>query len=346
VAIGPRTSLTRGDGGQNEIGPEFDEKLGVAPHPGIAGRAAVWMGDGSSSRGRSTLVFSKTPEETLTFWDRQQVLGDVVRVIRQFRPDVVVTRFPIPPGSGGHGHHTASGILAVEAFKLAGDPQAYPEHLRQGLNRSGSRSEWYGTDSVLAAGAAVGFRVRRCEWILAGNDPLTGEAFGVIARAAVAACTLRRASAALAVGQRLVGAQETFTHLGGSVAEKDLFDGVDTSWARVGGGEPIGAAIAAIVAAFKLGGSGSFSARAAGFARPAWRACPMIPSWPTNGLSWIVLRSVCLGLEVASRAAQPEVVPGETLAVTRRFGSGDASALPLSAWARIRWAVRWPLGAW
>ena len=76
--------------------------------------------------------YSKTPEETLRIWDREQVLGDVVRIIRQFRPDVIVTRFPIPPGSGGHGHHTASGILGVEAFKLAGDPKAYPEQLEQG----------------------------------------------------------------------------------------------------------------------------------------------------------------------------------------------------------------------
>jgi LmbE family N-acetylglucosaminyl deacetylase len=162
------SSLTRGDGGQNEIGPEFDEKLGVARTQELAGRAAVGWGTGSFSRGRSTLVFSKTPEETLTFWDRQQVLGDVVRVIRQFRPDVVVTRFPIPPGSGGHGHHTASGILAVEAFKLAGDPQAYPEQLRQGLNRlcKPKRVVWNGFGSGRGGGGGL-LGSDWCEWILA-----------------------------------------------------------------------------------------------------------------------------------------------------------------------------------
>src|SRR3954469_25590004 len=121
-------SITRGDGGQNEIGPEFDEKLGVARTQELM--AARRLDGGRQFFTRAIdFGFSKTPEETLRFWDREQVLGDVVRIIRQYRPDVIVTRFPIPPGSGGHGHHTASGILGVEAFKLAGDPKAYPEQL-------------------------------------------------------------------------------------------------------------------------------------------------------------------------------------------------------------------------
>src|SRR6185436_3025452 len=91
----------------NEIGPEFDEKLGVA-------RTQELMAGRRLDGGRQFFTraidfgFSKTPEETLRFWDREQVLADVVRIIRQFRPDVIVTRFPVPPGSGGYGHHTAS----------------------------------------------------------------------------------------------------------------------------------------------------------------------------------------------------------------------------------------------
>src|SRR4051794_39339895 len=125
-------SITRGDGGQNEIGPEFDEKLGVARTQELL--AARKLDGGRQFFTRAIdFGFSKSPEETLRFWDRDQVLADVVRVVRKFRPDVIITRFPIPPGSGGHGHHTASGILGVEAFKLAGDPKAYPEQLKQGL---------------------------------------------------------------------------------------------------------------------------------------------------------------------------------------------------------------------
>ncbi|HYD85351.1 MAG TPA: PIG-L family deacetylase, partial [Opitutus sp.] len=125
-------SLTRGDGGQNELGRDFDERLGLARTQELL--AARQLDGGRQFFTRAIdFGYSKNPEETLRFWDREQVLADVVRVIRQFRPDVIVTRFPIPPGSGGHGHHTASAILAVEAFKIAGDPDAYPEQLAQGL---------------------------------------------------------------------------------------------------------------------------------------------------------------------------------------------------------------------
>ena len=68
-------------------------------------------------------------EETFKFWDKQKILSDVVWVIRNFKPDMIVTRFPIT-GEGRHGQHTASAILALEAFRLAGDPGAFPEQLK------------------------------------------------------------------------------------------------------------------------------------------------------------------------------------------------------------------------
>src|SRR5215831_81699 len=125
-------SITRGDGGQNEIGPEFDEKLGVARTQELLAARQIDGGRQFFTRAID-FGYSKSPEETLRIWNRKQVLDDVVRIIREFRPDVIVTRFPIPPGSGGHGHHTASGILGVEAFELAGDPKTYPEQLANGL---------------------------------------------------------------------------------------------------------------------------------------------------------------------------------------------------------------------
>ncbi len=73
--------------------------------------------------------FSKNPDETFGVWDKQQLLGDVVWMIRKLQPDVIITRFNTTPG-GNHGHHTASAILAEEAFDLAGDPKAYPEQLK------------------------------------------------------------------------------------------------------------------------------------------------------------------------------------------------------------------------
>ena len=126
-------SINRGDGGQNEIGPEFDAKLGVIrTQELLAGRRI----DGARQFFTRAIDFgySKSMDETLRIWDHQAVLGDVVRVIRTFRPDVIVTRFAPVAQPGNHGHHNASAFLAVEAFKLAGDPKAYPEQIAEGLD--------------------------------------------------------------------------------------------------------------------------------------------------------------------------------------------------------------------
>src|SRR5215212_8357287 len=171
-------SITRGDGGQNEIGPEFDGKLGVARTQELM--AARRLDGGRQFFTRAIdFGFSKTPEETLCFWDREQVLADVVRVIRQFRPDVIVTRFPVPPGSGGHGHHTASAILAVDAFKVCGDAKVFPEQLAEGLKPwQPKRVLWNGGGGG-RGGAAVGGPSIRVD--IGGTDPVTGESFGAIA---------------------------------------------------------------------------------------------------------------------------------------------------------------------
>src|SRR5436853_4382581 len=120
-------SLTRGDGGQNVLGPEFGEKLGVARTQELLAARRLDGGRQFFSRAID-FGFSKDYRETLNLWDKPAVVSDIVRVIRTFRPDVVVTRFSPQPG-GTHGHHTASAVLAVEAFTLAGDPQAFPEQL-------------------------------------------------------------------------------------------------------------------------------------------------------------------------------------------------------------------------
>ncbi|HMJ88747.1 MAG TPA: PIG-L family deacetylase, partial [Candidatus Acidoferrum sp.] len=171
-------SITRGDGGQNEIGPEFDEKLGVARTQELM--AARRLDGGRQFFTRAIdFGFSKTPEETLRFWNREQVLADVVRVIRTFRPDVIVTRFPVPPGSGGHGHHTASAMLAVEAFKVCGDAKAFPEQLAEGLKPwQPKRVLWNGGGGG-RGGNAIGGPTVRVD--IGGKDPVTDEPFSTIA---------------------------------------------------------------------------------------------------------------------------------------------------------------------
>src|SRR5438270_9735859 len=120
-------SATRGDGGQNLIGPELRERLGVI-------RTQELLAARRQDHARQFFTraidfgFSKSADETLRIWDRQKILSDIVWVIRKFRPDVVVTRFS-PEDNMTHGHHTASSILAREAFTAAADPKRFPEQL-------------------------------------------------------------------------------------------------------------------------------------------------------------------------------------------------------------------------
>ena len=120
-------SVTRGDGGQNVLGPELGPELGVIRTQELLAARRLDGGRQFFTRALD-FGFSKDYRQTLQVWDRQQVLSDIVRVIRTFRPDVMVTRFSTIPGNT-HGHHTASAILGLEAFKLAGDPKAFPEQL-------------------------------------------------------------------------------------------------------------------------------------------------------------------------------------------------------------------------
>ncbi|HVE62107.1 MAG TPA: PIG-L family deacetylase, partial [Chitinophagaceae bacterium] len=113
-------SITRGDGGQNLIGEEQGVELGLIRTQELL--AARKM-DGAEQFFTRAFDFgySKTPQETFAKWDKEKILSDVVWVIRKFQPDVIITRFPTT-GEGGHGHHTASAILANEAFSVAADP--------------------------------------------------------------------------------------------------------------------------------------------------------------------------------------------------------------------------------
>ena len=119
-------AMTRGDGGQNLIGSESGVALGLIRTQELLGARRI---DGAEQMFTSALDFgySKNADETLKFWDKDRILADVVRAIRTFEPDVIVTRFT--PKLGGHGHHTASAALAEEAFAAAADPARFPEQL-------------------------------------------------------------------------------------------------------------------------------------------------------------------------------------------------------------------------
>jgi len=121
-------ALTRGEGGQNLIGKEQGESLGLVRTEELLAARKV---DGAEQFFTRAIDFgySKSPEETLNFWNRDSILFDMVWVIRKFQPDILVDRFPTT-GEGGHGNHTASAILSLDAIRMAADPKAFPIQLK------------------------------------------------------------------------------------------------------------------------------------------------------------------------------------------------------------------------
>src|SRR5271157_309689 len=166
-------SLTRGDGGQNVLGPEIGNEIGVIRTQELLAARRIDGGRQFFSRAVD-FGFSKDYRETLRIWDRQQVLSDLVRVIREFRPDVIITRFSPEPGRT-HGHHTASAVLALEAFKLAGSTNAFPEQLLKPWQPR--RILWNAGGFQRPAGGPTNL----LQMDVGGTNAVSGESFGEMA---------------------------------------------------------------------------------------------------------------------------------------------------------------------
>ena len=124
-------SLTRGDGGQNLIGDEQGIELGLIRTQELLAARRIDGAEQFFSRAYD-FGFSKRTEEALEKWNKELILSDVVWVIRKFQPDVIITRFP-EDSRAGHGHHSASAVLAHEAFVAAADPGRFPDQLKKGV---------------------------------------------------------------------------------------------------------------------------------------------------------------------------------------------------------------------
>ncbi|MEJ6793105.1 MAG: PIG-L family deacetylase [Lacinutrix sp.] len=123
-------SLTRGDGGQNLIGPEIRELLGVIRTQELLTARQIDGGEQRFTRAND-FGYSKHPDETLAIWNKEEVLSDVVLAIRQFKPDVIINRFDHRSPGSTHGHHTSSAMLSFEAFDIANDKNRYPNQVKQ-----------------------------------------------------------------------------------------------------------------------------------------------------------------------------------------------------------------------
>ena len=224
-------SFTRGDGGQNLLGTETGTELGVIRTQELIAARRIDGAEQFFSRALD-FGFSKNPDETLRFWEHERVLGDAVWVIRRYQPDVIITRFP-PDSTAGHGHHTASAILAEVAFAAAADPKRFPEQLKQVKVWQAKRLVW----NRFRPGADAGAETLRVD--VGSYNPLLGRSYSEIAGESRS----MHKSQGFGAPERRGSIANTLVHRLGEPARTGLFDGVSMSWARYPNGARIDAAL-------------------------------------------------------------------------------------------------------
>jgi len=228
-------SITRGDGGQNLIGSEKGDLLGVIRTQELLAARRV---DGAEQFFTRALDFgyTKNPEETFAIWNHEEVLSDVVWVVRKFQPDVIVTRFP-RNGDGGHGQHTASAILAEEAFHAAADPKRFPEQLAHVSTWQAKRILWNAWRPELEKRTAEMPKLISVD--LGAYNTLLGKAYSEIA----ADSRTMHKSQGFGSAERRGTLPSYYEMIAGSPVDSDLFDGVELTWKRIRGAERFSALV-------------------------------------------------------------------------------------------------------
>ncbi|SMG15361.1 GlcNAc-PI de-N-acetylase [Marivirga sericea] len=238
-------SLTRGDGGQNVIGPELREGLGLIRTQELLAAREIDGGKQFFTRAND-FGYSKNPDETFNKWGKEEVLSDVVWTIRNFQPDIIITRFNQTPGIT-HGHHTASAILAKEAFDKAGDPKAFPEQLEL-VNAWQPKKIYWNTSSWFFSRGADFDKSKYVTENAGGYSPLLGISYTEMA----ALSRSRHKSQAFGTAGSRGDETEYFEYWDGPVDDKELFLGVEHSWAKFENGQKIQKAISKLIADFQF----------------------------------------------------------------------------------------------
>ena len=301
-------SVTRGDGGQNLIGPELGERLGVIRTEELLDARRIDHARQFFTRAID-FGFSKTADETMHIWGHDKILADVVWVIRNFRPDVIVTRFS-PEDEKTHGHHTASAILAREAFSAAADPNRFPEQLAFVKPWQATRLVW-NTSPFFFTNRNLPFDPTGLTVLEAGGyNPLLGKAYTEIASASISMHKSQGVGGAPRRGAR----KEYFKPLKGQPMTSSLFEGVDTTWSRVANSESVAAQIRQIISKFNP-------------ADPAASVPELLKlRQAMSGIqddSWIAEKkaqldkiiAACLGLHVEASTATETFTPGQTATI-------------------------------
>lgn len=296
-------SLTRGDGGQNLIGDEQGVELGLIRTQELLAARRVDGAEQFFSRAYD-FGYSKTADETLRIWGKEKILNDIVWVIRRFQPDVIITRFPAD-SRAGHGHHWSSALLANEAFKLAADPNAFPEHFKHGVGPwQARRILWnafiFGSNNV----PDTTFKLD-----VGTFNTMLGKGYGEIASESRSNHKSQGFGAARTRGQ----AFEYFITTGGDKPATDIMDEVNTGWERVG--QPaIAQQITKIIDNYNFGNPQSSLKELVAL----YRSIRALPSgyWRNQKLGELQQLIVSTaGLFADANATSPTAIPGDSLRV-------------------------------
>lgn len=296
-------SMTRGDGGQNLIGAELREALGLIRTQELLAARKI---DGGSQffTMANDFGYSKNPKETLSIWDKEKVLGQTMARIQKFKPDIIINRFNSGSSGRTHGHHTASAMISEWAFE-----QLYTDKTAWHPQRLFHNTSWY------FYGNRENFEKANKQGMLAIDmgvyDPLSGKTNSEIAALSRSQHKSQGFGSAAALGQRL-----EYLELikGKKLTQNDPFDGINTQWTRVKGGAAIGKAIEKIINDFD-------------FSAPYKSVVPLLEvkemitqlqdeHWKivkTEEIKTIVLN--CLGMELQLNAQMPYGVLGENLQI-------------------------------
>ncbi|HAH53942.1 MAG TPA: LmbE family protein, partial [Flavobacterium sp.] len=301
-------SLTRGDGGQNLIGPQLRELLGVIRTQELIEARKIDGGEQLFTRAND-FGFSKNPDETLEIWDKDKVLADIIFTIRKFQPDIIINRFDHRTSGNTHGHHSASAILSVESFIKANDSKVFPEQLSlvqtwQTKRQFFNPSWWfYGSQEKFDAADKSKFISMQTGVFYS----LTGKSNQEIA---ALSHSCHQSQGFGSTGNR--GEETEYLELINGELPKDkanLFDGIDTTWNRVKGGKSIGELLSKIATEF------DFKNPSASIPDLA-KAYSMMQTLDDN--HWKTLKSeeikntiaACAGLYLEAVAQNQEATPG------------------------------------
>jgi LmbE family N-acetylglucosaminyl deacetylase/ribosomal protein L28 len=243
-------SMTRGDGGQNLIGTELRESLGLIRTQELL-EARKLDGGQQFFTTANDFGYSKHPDETLAIWNKEEILAQIVYRIRAFQPDIIIHRFDHRTPGSTHGHHSSSAILSKLAFDLAGDPKAYPEQLKT-VSLWQPKRQFYNT-SWWAYGSREKFeQADKTNMITVESNPIDL----VLGRsnAEVAAKSRSQHKSQGFGSSPSLGSQKEYLELinGAALNSNDPFSGVNTQWSRIPGGIPIGKMVEKALANFDL----------------------------------------------------------------------------------------------